>query len=150
MGAGQERGVRPGTENVAGVVGLGMAAELAAAGLATEPERQRILKELLWSELSSAIPGLARISPVDDCLPNTLMVAVPERIGQEILGRAEAVSASTGSACHAGVHAPAQTLLAMDIDPELALGALRLSLGRGTVEADIHAAVSALAEAAQS
>lgn len=150
VGAGQERGVRPGTENVAGVVGLGMAAELAAAGLATEPERQRILKELLWSELSSAIPGLARISPVDDCLPNTLMVAVPERIGQEILGRAEAVSASTGSACHAGVHAPAQTLLAMDIDPELALGALRLSLGRGTVEADIHAAVSALAEAAQS
>ncbi|NLS10190.1 hypothetical protein HGQ17_09305 [Nesterenkonia sp. MY13] len=54
------------------------------------------------------------------------------------------------AACQAGVHAPAQTLLAMDIDPELALGALRLSLGRGTVEADIHAAVSALAEAAQS
>ena len=147
VGAGQERGLRPGTENVAGIVGLGRAAELARTALDTEPGRQRALRELLWSELAAGIPGLVRISPPDGCLPNTLMVAVPGRTGSDLLDAAAGVAASTGSACHAGVHTPAETLLAMGIAPDLALGALRLSLGRGTTEADVRAGAAALVEA---
>lgn len=104
VGAGQERGVRPGTENVAGIVGLGRAAELARAALDTEPERQIALRELLWRELAAGIPGLVRVSPADGCLPNTLMVAVPDRIGSDLLDAVDGVAASTGSACHSGVH----------------------------------------------
>lgn len=149
VGAGQEGGLRPGTENVASIVGLGAAAALAMDFLATEPARQQDLRELLWKELSRAIPGLVRISPLDGCLPNTLMVAVPHRMGYEILDGVGAVAASTGSACHAGVHAPASTLLAMGIEPDLALGAVRLSVGRATTEDDIHTAVQVLTQAAR-
>ena len=149
VGADQERGIRPGTENVAGVVGLGVAAELAATALTTEPERQHRLREMLWNQLAAAIPDLVRISPTEGCLPNTLMVAVPGRIGQDLLEAVDAVSASTGSACHSGVHAPADTLLEMGIAPDTALGAVRLSVGRGTTESDIHTASAALADAAQ-
>ncbi len=144
VGAGQERGLRPGTENVAGIVGLGRAAELARDVLATEPARQVALRELLWAELAAGIPGLIRISPAEGCLPNTLMVAVPDRIGSELLDAVAGVNASTGSACHSGVHTPAETLLAMGIAPDVALGALRLSLGRSTGEADVRAAAAAI------
>ena len=147
VGAGQERGLRPGTENVAGIVGLGRAAELARDVLATEPGRQLALRELLWAELSAGIPGLVRISPPDGCLPNTLMVAVPDRIGSDVLDAVEGVAASTGSACHSGVHTPAETLLAMGVAPELALGALRLSLGRSTSADDVRAAAAAIGAA---
>lgn len=145
VGAGQERGLRPGTENVAGIVGLGAAAELAQGLLNSEPERQRKLRELLWRQLSAAIPGLVRISPADNCLPNTLMVAVQDHIGSDLLDTLDGVAASTGSACHSGVHTPAATLLEMGIESQLALGALRLSIGRATTQSDIHTAATALA-----
>jgi cysteine desulfurase len=144
VGAGQERDLRPGTENVAGIVGLGAAADLAATALATEPARQTAVRDLLWEELAAAIPGVVRVSPAAGSLPNTLMVAVPDRIGTDLLDTTDTIAASTGSACHSGVHTPAATLLAMGIDADLALGALRLTLGRSTTEADIHLAVQAL------
>ncbi|PZQ43230.1 MAG: cysteine desulfurase, partial [Phenylobacterium zucineum] len=147
VGAGQERGLRPGTENVAGIVGLGAAAELAAGLLAAEPARQAGLREQLWTRLAAAIPGLVRISPADGCLPNTLMVAVPGHIGSDLLDTTDAIAASTGSACHSGVHTPAATLLAMGIDADLAVGALRLTLGRSTTDADITLATESLAAA---
>lgn len=145
LGAGQEGGLRPGTENVAGIVGLGVAAELAARLLQDEGSRQSRLREALWDRLAHAIPGLVRVSPVDGCLPNTLMVAVPDRIGAEVLAEVSGVSASTGSACHAGVHSPSPALLAMGIDHDMALGALRLSIGRSTSEQDIDRAGAAIA-----
>lgn len=144
VGAGQERGLRPGTENVASIVGLGRAAEVALAALVTEPVRQRGLREVLWAELAAGIPGLVRISPPDGCLPNTLMVAVPDHIGSDLLDAVDGVAASTGSACHSGVHTPADTLLAMGIAPEVALGALRLSLGRSSTEAGVRDAAAAI------
>lgn len=144
VGAGQERGLRPGTENVASIVGLGAAAALAAELLAIEPVRQQELREQLWKGLSTVIPDLVRVSPEEGCLPNTLMVAVPGRIGSDILDAADSVAASTGSACHSGVHTPAQTLLEMGIEPDTALGALRLSLGRSTTEEDIRTVIDAL------
>jgi len=148
VGAGQEGGRRPGTENVAGIVALGAACELAASLLATEPDRQAELRELLWSTLSSFIPGLVRLSPPAGCLPNTLMIAVPGMIGADVLDGAPQLAASTGSACHSGVHTPAATLLAMGVTPDTAIGAIRLSLGRATTSQDIRDAAAFLARAA--
>ena len=146
VGAGQEHGLRPGTENVASIVGLGKAAQLALDVLAVEPERQQTLREALWRQLAEGIPGLARVSPAQGCLPNTLMVALPERLGANLLDGTPTIAASTGSACHSGVHTPAATLLAMGIEPDLALGALRLTLGRATTHHQIHTAATAIIE----
>ncbi|HEY3411302.1 MAG TPA: aminotransferase class V-fold PLP-dependent enzyme, partial [Propionicimonas sp.] len=149
VGAGQEGGRRPGTENVAGIVALGAAAELAASLMDTEPARQTGLRELLWTTLSSFIPDVVRLSPAVGCLPNTLMVAVPGLVGADVLDGAPQLAASTGSACHSGVHTPAATLLAMGVGPDTAIGAIRLSLGRATSAEDIRDAAAFLAQAAR-
>lgn len=146
VGAGQERGLRPGTENVARIVGLGKAAQIALDLLDTEPERQQGLREELWSQLAAGIPGLVRVSPAEGCLPNTLMVALPDRLGANLLDATPSIAASTGSACHSGVHTPAATLLAMGMKPDLALGAIRLTLGRATSPNQIHTTAAAVIE----
>lgn len=75
------------------------------------------------------------------------MVALPERLGADLLDATPAIAASTGSACHSGVHTPSATLLAMGIEPGLALGALRLTLGRSTTKAHIDQAAAAILHA---
>ncbi|MHB1010935.1 MAG: cysteine desulfurase family protein [Propionibacteriaceae bacterium] len=147
VGAGQERGLRPGTENVASIVGLGRAAQLAGDLLSTEPGREATLREELWERLAADIHGLRRVSPTTGCLPNTLMVALPDRLGADLLDAAPAIAASTGSACHSGVHTPSANLLAMGVEPDLALGALRLTLGRATQLDDIRRAAQAIINA---
>lgn len=149
-GAGQEGGLRPGTENVAGIVGLGAAAELAARVLEDEGSRQSRLRDALWDKLAHDLLDLVRISPADGCLPNTLMVAVPGHVGAELLDLMTDCAASTGSACHSGVHTPSPVLLAMGLDHDVALGALRLTLGRSTNEADIATAAEAIVAAVRS
>jgi cysteine desulfurase len=147
FGGGQERGLRPGTESVASIVGLGAAAALAQAGLADESVRQRALREGLWENLSSRITRLVRHTPIGPSLPNTLAVSFPGVLGKEVLAAAGGVLASTGSACHAGVDTPADTLLAMGISPAVALGSVRLSLGRDTTEREVLAAADTLVAA---
>ncbi len=147
VGAGQEGGLRPGTENVAGIVGLGVAAGLAIDRLDADVARIAQLRDELWRALSARVDGTRRHTPDDACLPNTLLVSFPGVLGADVLARVPQIAASTGSACHAGEHAPNATLLAMGVDPEVALGAVRLSLGRGTTRAEIEAAVELLAGA---
>lgn len=148
LGAGQEGGIRPGTENVPGIVALGAAAGLAGTLLDAERVRQTRLRERLWDRLAAQLPGLLRISPAEEALPNTLLVVVPGRVGAEVLAGAPGVAASTGSACHAGTRTPSAALLATGLDADLALGALRLSLGRGTTRAQVDRAADALARSA--
>jgi cysteine desulfurase len=143
LGAGQEDGVRPGTENVAGIVGLGAACELARGRLAAETERLACLRQTLWQRLNAAIPGIVRHTP-QNSLPNTLMISFPDVLGRSVLAASPGLAASTGSACHSGQDTPAATLLAMGATPELALGAVRLSLGHGTTAEDIDSAVRLL------
>lgn len=147
-GAGQEGGLRPGTENVPGIVALGAAAELAGGLLDEEAVRLTDLRESMWDRLSHGIPGLGRVSPAEACLPNTLMVTVPGRLGADVLADATGLAASTGSACHSGVHSPSAALVAMGIDHDTALGALRLSLGRSTTRTDLERAVDLVTVAA--
>ncbi len=150
FGGGQERGLRPGTENVAGIVALGAAAARAQDGLAEEAVRQRALRDALWEKLSSRIPGLVRHTPFGPSLPNTLALSFPGVLGKDVLAAADGVFASTGSACHAGVDSPAETLLAMGVPPGIALGSVRLSLGRSTTADDLAIAVDSLAVAYKS
>ncbi|MHB1716147.1 MAG: cysteine desulfurase family protein, partial [Acidimicrobiales bacterium] len=147
VGAGQEGGLRPGTENVAGIVGLGAAARLATDQLTTDAPRIARLRDELWAVLAAKVPGIRRHTPDGACLPNTLLVSFPGVLGADVLAKTPGIAASTGSACHAGEHTPNATLLAMGVAPDVALGAIRLSLGRGTTRAEIEAAVGLLVSA---
>ena len=149
VGAGQEGGLRPGTENVAGIVGLGAAARLAMDHLASDAARMAQLRDALWRALSARVYGVLRHTPDDACLPNTLLVSFPGVLGADVLARVPQLAASTGPACHAGERTPNATLLAMGVSPNVALGAVRLSLGRATTQAEIEAAAGLLARAHQ-
>lgn len=146
-GAGHERGLRPGTENVAAIVGLGVACALAGASLAQDARRTRALRDLLWERLTGAIAGVVLNGHPDDRLPNTLNVRFPNVRGSELLALAPEVAASTGSACHEGGGHPSAVLAAMGIDAQAALGSVRLSLGRYTTREDIVTAGRALVRA---
>lgn len=141
LGAGHERGLRPGTENVPYIVGLGVACELAGRDMEAESGRQRALRDNLWERLCAAIPGLRLNGHPTERLPNTLNLSFPGVSGNAVLAGAPEVAASTGSACHEGGESPSGVLLAMGREPEQALGSVRLSLGRhSTAEQTAHAA----------
>ncbi len=145
-GAGQERGVRGGTENVPGIVGLGKACTLAKARLAEGDEiRLRGLRERLWLGLQKEIPGISRTSADVETLPNTLHVRFPDVSGNAMLEATPGIAASTGSACHSGIDRPPEAILALGVPAEVALGSVRLSLGHSTDAAAVDTAISRLA-----
>jgi cysteine desulfurase len=144
-GAGQEGGRRPGTENVAGIAGLGAACSRAQALLAPESARQSALRDRLWGTLQAE--GWLLNGHPGERLPNTLNVSLEGADGAEVLALAPEVAASTGSACHAGRTEPSAVLLAMGLTERRALGAVRLSLGRSTTEQDVDRAAAALVRA---
>ena len=146
-GAGHEGGRRAGTENVAGIVGLGRACALAREYLEEGEDRLQGLRDELWGRLAAAIPGLRLHGHQERRLPNTLNVGVPGVTGEDLLAAAPGVAASTGSACHAGRTEPSGVLLAMGLGPAAALTAVRLSLGRFTTEQDVRGAADLLIEA---
>jgi cysteine desulfurase len=147
LGAGHERGLRPGTENVAGIVGLGTACSIASGTLATTSARVRGLRDRLWSLLSDRVPGLKLNGPPEQRLPNTLNIRFPGVSGTALLAATPEVAASTGSACHEGHETASGVLLAMGIPATEAVGSVRLTLGRQTTEDDISRAADALSRA---
>jgi len=144
LGANHERGLRPGTENVPGLVALGAACRLAQDKLAQESARQCELRDLLHELLAAAVQGLELNGHATERLPNTLNVRFPGVSGPDLLEAAHGVAATTGPACHDGVPVASPVLLAMGIDAQEALGAVRLSLGRGTTREQIVAAAAEL------
>ncbi|HLN38992.1 MAG TPA: cysteine desulfurase family protein [Xanthobacteraceae bacterium] len=149
LGAGQERGRRPGTENVPYIVALGEACRIAGALLEREATRLSALAGELFAALKRDIPGIVLVGHPTRRLPNTLNVLFPDASGRQVLEQCPRVMASTGSACHAGSEEPSAILTALGIVRGKALGAVRLSLGRSTKEDDIAAAARALAQAWQ-
>jgi cysteine desulfurase len=147
LGAGHERGLRPGTENVASVVGLGAACERARRDLETEGARVRALREWLWERLRAEVPGIAMNGHPTERLPNTLSVRFPGVSGTNVLAATPGVAASAGSACHAGHEQAPAVIVAMGVPPREALGSVRLTLGRGTTGKDIERAAAFLAQA---
>ncbi|MBP9088896.1 MAG: aminotransferase class V-fold PLP-dependent enzyme, partial [Kofleriaceae bacterium] len=149
LGAGHEHGMRPGTENVASIVGLGLACEILGRDLDATATRLRILRDALWQQLAAAVPGLAINGHHEQRLPNTLNVRFPNSSGNRILNLAPGIAASTGSACHDGHDQASAVILAMGIDPTDALGSVRLTLGRATTRADVAQASAELIRAFQ-
>jgi len=149
LGAGQERGRRPGTENVPYIVGLGEACRIAGTILEGEAKRLSGLSGDLFAALKREIPDIILVGDPKRRLPNTLNVLFPNASGRKVLEQCPRVMASTGSACHADSEEPSAILTALGIAHDKALGAVRLSLGRGTRQEDIPAAARALAEAWQ-
>jgi cysteine desulfurase len=147
LGAGHERGLRPGTENVASIVGLGVACAAAERDLVEVASRTRRLRDALHERLSQRIPGLRLNGHPEARLPNTLNVRLPGVSGEAVLARAPELAASTGSACHAGHTTASAVVTAMGVPAEEALGSLRLTLGRSTTEVDVERAADALVRA---
>ncbi|MGX9393760.1 cysteine desulfurase family protein [Nitrobacteraceae bacterium UC4446_H13] len=147
-GAGQESGRRPGTENVASIVGLGEACRLAAGRLRDGgTERMAALTRALFARLQSAIPDIVLTGHPTARLPNTLNVLFPGVSGRAVLEACPQVMASTGSACHADREEASAILRAMGIPEHKALGAVRLSLGATTTAREIDDAADALTDA---
>ena len=146
-GAGHERGLRPGTENVAAIVGLGTACRHAERDLETEAERVRQLRDRLWELLVADVPGIELNGYAQPCLPNTLNVRFPDALGSKVLAAAPEVAASTGSACHDGQEQASAVILAMGVSSAEAVGSVRLTLGRHTTLDAINKAAASLVRA---
>jgi cysteine desulfurase len=144
-GAGHEAGMRAGTENVAGIAGLGAAASLATKSLDASLERLEKLRDRLLLALRKVI-GERLIVHGEHAprLPNTLSVNFPSITGQELLARVPELCASTGSACHSGTESISPTLAAMGVASDLARGTIRLSLGWYTTKDEVDRAASLL------
>jgi len=149
FGAGQEHGLRPGTENVPQMVGLGAAARLARERLPAATEKLRSLRDALHERLRAGVPGLMLNGHPGERLPTTLNVSFPGISGRELLSRvAGRVAASVGSACHSDNDTVSGVLAAMGFDAGRAAGAVRLSVGWMTTPEEIEIAAAALSEAA--
>lgn len=137
LGGGQERGLRSGTENVAGIVGCAAALRAAINELASAAAHCQLLRERLWAALQD-LPGVVRYSGLGpDFLPNTLCLGFEGIPGDVLVARLdlEGVCVSVGSACASGAADPSHVLLALGVDPEAARSAIRFSLGaENTVE----------------
>lgn len=146
-GAGQEHGRRPGTENVAFIVGLGEACRIAKTHLQTGLHGLKSLADELYGKLQREIPGIKVVGHPVQRLPNTLNVLFPGVSGRRLLECCPSVFASNGSACHADSEEPSAILTALGIPAHEALGSVRLSLGRHTSHSDIESAASQLVAA---
>lgn len=148
-GGAQERNRRAGTENVAGIVGLGRAAALAREQLASDAPRVQALRDRLEASLL-AVPE-ARVNGAGARVPNTTNLSFGGIEAESLLMALDlmGVAVSTGAACAAGAVEPSHVLRAMGLPPERVQGSLRLSLGRFTTEAEVERGAIAIALAVE-
>jgi len=138
-GGGQERGRRGGTENLAAIVGFGKAAELASIELETRRRHFVQLRGRLEERLARDLPQAVIFAREAERLPNTVFLAVPGLEGQTLIMALDqqGIAVSSGSACGSEHTEPSSVLKAMAVDNDLALGAIRISLGKDNTEGDI-------------
>ena len=149
-GAGQEKGRRAGTENVPYAVGLGTACDIARQELPGYEKNMRGLRDRLYDGIVAGL-GSDKVhlnGHHERRLPNTLNISLQGIVGEELLRRVPEIAASTGAACHAGSMEPSGVLLEMGLSRELALGALRLSLGRWSTRDEVDTASKLIVERA--
>ena len=140
-GGGHERGLRSGSLNVAGIVGLGAAARIATEERQAESVRVAQLRDRLVAALKASLPNVNDNGDVTRRLPNTANVRFEGTDAEAVVANMDPVAASTGSACSSGSIEPSAVLLAMGLPREAAFESVRFSLGRFTTEHEI--AVSA-------
>jgi len=145
FGASHEMGLRPGTENLPSIAGLGKACELAKNNMKHRVSSAKALTRFFHDELLRQIPGIQLNGHVTKRLPNTLNLSFPNVQGSLLLDRMkDEIEASTGSACHEGKHTPSPVLQAMGLSNKEAFAAVRLSLGKNTSERQIKKAIKAI------
>ena len=145
-GGGQERGRRGGTENVAGIVGLGAAIRLASARLSSEAARLAGLRDRFEAGLLARVPG-ARIHAANGSrLPTATSAVFPGTEAETLVAALDldGIAVSAGSACHAGTTSPSRVLLALGLSPAEARATLRFSFGRGSCQEDIDRLLEAV------
>jgi len=150
-GGGQEHGLRPGTENVAGIVGFGKAAELASAELETRRQHLLVLRQYLETQLLQALPEAVVFSRTSERLPNTVFLALPGIDGETLLINLDqaGIAVSSGSACESASLEPSHVLMAMGVDPAIARCAIRVSLGKENNKEDVDLFIEHLKRRAQ-
>lgn len=150
QGGGQEKGLRAGTENVAGIVGFGAAAEFARRELTARMMQWRALRDKL--ELGLRTLGITPFAEHAERLPNTVQFSVPQFEGETLLEKLDQAdfTLSSGSACSSGEIAPSHVLTAMGVPRGSLSNVLRVSLGAGNTEMDVDAFCTILAGLIQS
>jgi cysteine desulfurase len=151
FGGHHQRGFRPGTENVAGIVGFGKAAELAAASLARDTVRISALRDDLERGLLQRVPQSRVNAALAPRIPNTTNILFPGVDGEALLIALDlkGLSCSTGAACSSGAVEPSHVLTAIGLTPAEARSSLRFSLGRPTTRQEIDAALFTIPQAVE-
>ena len=146
VGGAQERGRRAGTENVAGIVGLGRACELLSGELQSTSKQMEVLRDRLQEGVLATVPCAGINGSTAHRLPNSLNMAFNDLDGERMMFALdqEGIAVSTGSACTAGSLDPSHVLLAMGQSHEHASSAIRFSLGRDNTEEEIDRVISLL------
>lgn len=150
-GGSQQRGLRSGTQDVAAAVSFGVAAAIAAGAGSPESDRRRVLRDRLIAGVRAAVPQVILRGHPSLRLDSNAHFTFPGCEGDSLLFLLDAagISVSTGSACQAGVARASHVLLAMGLDEADARGALRMSIGHSTTDADVDALLAALPGAAE-
>jgi cysteine desulfurase len=150
-GGHHQRGARPGTENVAGIVGLGAAAALAEKSLAEDAIRIRRLRDHLENNLLQQIPDTRLNAAGGPRTPNTSNMIFPGIEGEALLISLDlkGLAVSTGAACSSGAVEPSHVLTGIGLSPEDARASLRFSLGRYTTDEEIDFALKIIPQAVQ-
>lgn len=146
-GGGQEGGLRSGTLNVPGIVGMAKALELSVANLEGESKRQAALRDHLREKLLEAFPRLLENGDAKQKVPNTLNVSFVGLDGGALVASLPRLAVSPASACATAKPKPSHVLLALGRTPAEANSALRFSLGRPTTEEEVEEAAAMVAEA---
>ncbi|MDQ3645395.1 MAG: cysteine desulfurase [Actinomycetota bacterium] len=145
-GGGQERGLRSGTLNVAGIAGFGVAAEVAAKEVHDKAERLLGLRSQLLDGIRSAIPDVVVNGDLDRRVAGNLSICIPGTEGDILLLLLDGagIACSSGSACASGAMDPSHVLLGIGVPRDLARGSLRFSLGRASTQGDVDAVLEVL------
>jgi cysteine desulfurase len=151
-GGGQERSLRAGTENVAAIAGFGAAAAAAGATSEQDAPRMAALRDRLEAEIARATPQAVIFGQGAPRLPNTTLAALPGIKAETAIISFDlnGVAVSSGAACSSGKVQASHVLAAMGVEPELARGAVRISLGWSTTERDLEKLLSAWMRVASS
>jgi cysteine desulfurase len=147
FGGGHERGLRPGTLDVPGIVGFGAAAAMARAEGAAESARVAALRDRLWARLEAGVAGVSRNGDPAGCLPGNLNVRFPGAPSDNVMMETRDLAVSAGSACTSAMVEPSHVLLGIGLSKEEAHESIRFGLGRFTTQEEVDWAAGAVGAA---
>jgi len=151
FGANHERGLRPGTENVPGIVGFAKTCQIAMRDIRLRVSHTSHLSEMLFQKLHSGIPKILLNGHRTKRLPNTLNVCIPGISSDSLVNKVQdKVATSSGSACHSGNLLPSRVLKCMGLSDQEVLSSIRLSVGKDNTEEEIQKAAEIIIDAVQS